>query len=98
MGDVASLKADAAAGRLDQPQHAARYRRFAAAGFADQPQRLGHSKRETDAVHGMDRTDLGPKHAAADRIVLCQAGYLQQRARIGHGEPMSSPARQHAAR
>ena len=38
------------------------------------------------------------KHAATDRIVLGQAGYLQQRACIGHGELTLSPARQHAAR
>jgi len=35
--NVLAVEPDAAAGRLDQPQHAARHRRFAAAGFADSP-------------------------------------------------------------
>jgi len=38
--NVLAVEPDAAAGRLDQPQHAARHRRFAAAGFADKPERL----------------------------------------------------------
>ena len=40
MGDVAPIEADVACGRLDQPQHTARHRRFTAAGFADQPERF----------------------------------------------------------
>ena len=81
MRDVAAVEPDAAAGRLDQPQHAARHRRFAAAGFADQAERLADAEREADAVDRMHGADLPAQHAAAHRIMLDEVGDLEQGAR-----------------
>ena len=52
------LELDAAAGRLDQPQHGARHGRFAAAAFADQAERLAVAEREADAVDRIDGAGL----------------------------------------
>ena len=67
LGDVAAIELDAAAGRLDQPQHAARHRRLAAAGFADQPERFAGADRKADAIHGMHGADAAAQDAAAHR-------------------------------
>ena len=69
---------DGAAGRLHQPQHAARDRRFAAAGFADQPQRFALADREADAVDGMHGADAAAQDAAAHRVMLDEVGDLEQ--------------------
>ncbi len=97
MGDVVAVEPDAAAGRLDQPQDAARHRRFAAAGFADQPERLAGAKRKADAVDGVHGADAAAQDAAPHRIMLDEVGDLEQRRRVGHGGPAISAARQHAA-
>ena len=97
MGDVAAVEADAAAGRLDQPQHAARHRRFAAAGLADQSEGLAGGKRKADAIHRMHGAGPPAQDAAAYRIVLDEIGDLEQRRRVGHGRSAISAARQHAA-
>jgi hypothetical protein len=98
MGDIQPIETDAAAGRLDEAQDAARHRRFAAAGLADKAEGFPDADREADAVHGMHGADLAAEHAASHRIVLDQVRYLEQGARVGHGDPTSSLARQHAAR
>ena len=98
MGDVAAVEPDAAAGRLDQAQDAARDRRFAAAGFADKPEGFSDANRKTDAVHGMHGADVAAKDAASHRIVFDEVRYLEQSARLGHGGPAVSAARQHAAK
>ncbi len=95
--DILAIESDRAAGRLDQSQHGARYRRLAAAGFADQAERLAGAEREADAVDRMHGADLAAKHAAAHRVVLDQIGHLEKRALRGHDASASSPARQHAA-
>ena len=82
IGDVLAVDPDAAAGRLDQAQDAARHRRFAAAGFADQPERFPDAEREADAIDRMHGADLAAQDAAAHRIVFDEVRYLQQRARV----------------
>ena len=89
---------DGAAGRLHQPQHAARDRRFAAAGFADQPERFALADRKADAVDRVHGADAPAQHAAAHRVMLDEVGDLQEGALLGHGAPTISAARQHAAR
>src|SRR5258705_7626819 len=98
MGDIQAIKADAATGRLDEAQDAARHRRLAAAGLADKAEGFPDANREADAIHGMHGADLATEDAASHRIVLDQVRYLEQGARLGHGDPTSSVARQHAAR
>jgi hypothetical protein len=98
MGDIEPVQADAAAGRLDETQDAARHRRFAAAGLADQPEGFSDAERKTDAIHGMHGADLAAEDAASHRIVLFQVGYLEQRRLVRHGTPAISAARQQAAR
>ncbi len=83
-------------GRLDQPQHAARHRRFAATGLADETQRLADANRERDAVDRVHGADLPAQHAGAHRIVLDEVGDLEQRR--GHATSATSAARQQAAR
>ena len=97
-GDVGAVELDGARGRLHQPQHAARDRRFAAAGFADQPERLALADRKADAVDRMHGADAPTQDAAAHRVMLDEVGDLKQRALIGHGAPTNSAARQHAAK
>ena len=97
MGDIQPIKADAAAGRLDEAQDAARHRRFAAAGLADEAEGFSDANREADAIHGMHGADLATEDAASHRIVLDQVRYFEQGARVSHGNPASSVARQHAA-
>src|SRR6185437_1505804 len=98
--DVLSVDADFARCRLDQPQHAARHRRFAATGFADQPQRLADVDREAHAVDGMHGADLAAEHPGPHRIMLDEVVDLEQRARFGHdaATATASAARQQAAR
>ncbi len=98
MGDIQAIKADAATGWLDEAQDAARHRRFAAAGLADKAEGFADANREADAIHGMHGADLATEDAASHRIVLDEVRYLEQGARLGHGNPASSAARQHAAR
>src|SRR5260370_8664750 len=91
MGDIQAIELDAAAGRLDPAQDAARYRRFAAAGFADKPEGFPHANREAYAVHGMHGADFTAKNAASHRIMLDQVRYLEQGARVRHAGPPPSP-------
>src|SRR4029453_17191599 len=97
MGYIQPVKADAAAGRLDQAQDAARHRRFAAAGLADQAECFADANRKADAIHGLHGAALAPEDAASHRIVLDEVRYLEQSARLGHAKASSSAARQHAA-
>src|SRR5258708_27778753 len=98
MGDIYAVQPDAAAGRLDETQDAARNRRFAAAGFAHEPEGFPDADRKTNSVHGMHGADGAAKNAASHRIMLDQVRDLEQRARVGHAGPVMSAARQHAAR
>ncbi len=98
MGDIQAIEPDAAAGRLDEAQDAARHRRFAAAGLPDKPEGFSDTNREADAVHRMHGADAAAKDAASHRIVFDEVGYLEQSARLGHNGPAVSAARQHAAR
>src|SRR5262249_29586005 len=95
--DVGAVELDAAAGRLDQPQHGARHRRLAAAGFADEAERLADAKREADAVHRVYGADLAAQHAAAQRVALDEVLHLEQGAGLAHDAFASSAARQQAA-
>ena len=96
--DLLPIETDAAAGRFDQPQHAARHGRFAATGFADQSECFAKAHGKTDAVHGMYGADLAAKDAAAHRIMFHQIRYFEQGARVGHRDLAVSAARQHAAK
>src|SRR5665213_63131 len=61
-------------------------------------ERLADADRKTDAVDGMHLADGAAQDAAAYRIMFDEIRDLEQRARVGHGAPTSSAARQHAAR
>ena len=96
--DVGAVEPDGAAGRLHQPQHAARHRRFSAAGFTDEAERFALADGKADAVDRVHGADATPQDAAPHRVVLDQLGDFQKRALIGHGAPTTSIARQQAAK
>ncbi len=52
LGDFAAGKPDAAGGRIDQPDDAARHRRFAGAAFADDAERAALAQRQCDILGG----------------------------------------------
>ncbi len=54
VGDFAADEADAAGGRIDQPDDAARHGRFARAAFADDAERAALAQRQRDILRGRD--------------------------------------------
>ncbi len=81
---------DLAAGRLEQPHHAAGHRRLAAARLADHAERLALADRERHAVDGAHAGDLLLEDdAARDREVLLEI--LDGQQIFGHPLPFTLP-------
>ena len=66
--------------------------------FADKAECFPDANRKADAIDRMHGADFAAQDAASHRIVLDEVRYLEQGARVGHGDLAGSAARQHAAR
>jgi hypothetical protein len=73
------LEADAAAGRLDEPDEAASERGLAAAGLPDQTERLAVLHVETYAVDRLDVLARTPEQPGPHREVFLEIANLEQR-------------------
>ena len=63
--DFAAHQADAAGGRVDQPDDAARHRRFAGAAFADDAERAALAQRQCNVLGGRDLAQPAEERALA---------------------------------
>src|SRR5262249_10121375 len=77
IGDVVTVEPDAAAARLDQPQHHAREGRLATAAFAHPSPRLAWVDRKRDTVAGMGMAFAPTQQATPHREALLQVEDLE---------------------
>ena len=90
--EIDAVEADAAAGRLDQPQDAATHGGLAAAQLAHQRQGLAAPDGEVDPIDGSYVAGDALQDAGADRKPGLEAAQLQQRTAVrgGHGRASCS--------
>ena len=74
---ILPLEADAAAGRLLEPQHELGGRGLAAPGFADDAERPPTLDRERDAIDGAHHAAVAAEEPAPGPEVLAQSGRLE---------------------
>ena len=74
---ILPLEADAAAGRLLEPEHQLGGRGLAAPGFADHAERLPALDRKRDAIDGAHHAAVAAEEPAPGAEVLAQSGRLE---------------------
>ena len=84
---VDAVELDGALGRLLEPHEESPERGLATPRLADDTERLAATQLEVDAVDRADVPDGTPQDAALDRVVLLQAGGLEDDVMIRHRAP-----------